>query len=105
MTVSEKIAGPEAHLRGEVKAQQRIPRMRTDKLRRVCEDFEGILLAQMLRAMRNTLPSGGIFPASVSTHVWESHFDGALGKALGAAGRLGIADLLYREIASSLTAD
>lgn len=83
-------------------ARQPVTRKDEVRLRQACADFEGILLTQMLRAMRNTLPRSGILPASVSTQVWESHFDATIGKVLGASGRLGIADLLYREIAGRI---
>jgi len=52
----------------------------------------------MLRAMRNTLPSGGILPASISRRVWESQFDAILGEALGKTGSLGLAQMLYEDV-------
>ncbi len=67
-------------------------------LREACQQFEGIFISAMLRAMRNTLPTGGILPASISRKVWESQFDAVLGDALGKTGSLGLAEMLYEDV-------
>lgn len=73
------------------------------RLREVCSEFEGILLTQMLRVMRQSLPEEGIFPSSPSTKVWESQYEAALGKVLGRSGSLGLGRLLYERLSQKAT--
>jgi len=94
--IQEQMAQLPAQL--NIKGPRRSSKSYDARLREACSEFEGILLTQMLRVMRQNLPEGGILPSSPSTKIWESQYEAALGKVLGRSGSLGIADLLYKDI-------
>ena len=71
------------------------------QLRQACQGFEGIFVAEMLRPMRNTVSGGGILPATTSMGIWQDQFNVALSQTVSKAEALGIAEMLYREIAEA----
>jgi len=64
----------------------------------IAREFEAILAAQMIAAMRQTVPSGGLLPASASTRMLEGAFDHELARSVTKRGDLGIARQLVHDI-------
>jgi murein DD-endopeptidase MepM/ murein hydrolase activator NlpD len=64
----------------------------------VAREFEAILAAQMIAAMRQTVPSGGLLPASASTRMLEGAFDHELARSITKRGDLGIARQLVHDL-------
>jgi murein DD-endopeptidase MepM/ murein hydrolase activator NlpD len=64
----------------------------------IAREFEAILAAQMIAAMRQTVPSGGLLPASASTRMLEGAFDHELARSVSKRGDLGIARQLVHDI-------
>ena len=94
--IGEKIQDQMAQLHTQlnIRGPRRSSESYDARLREVCSEFEGILLTQMLRVMRQSLPEEGIFPSSPSTKVWESQYEVALGRS----GSLGLGRLLYERL-------
>ncbi len=77
------------------------PRYRRE-LRRATEEFESLFLARLFRAMRETIPEGGVFEDGFERRTYEQMLDGEFSRAIAHARGLGIADMLYREFTASL---
>lgn len=71
------------------------------RLRQAAGDFEALLVGQLLKAMRASLPSSGLFPASGGRKIYEALMDEALARAVVQGRSLGLADLLVRELEKS----
>jgi flagellar protein FlgJ len=69
----------------------------------LAREFESVLLGQVLKEMRQTLESGGLF-GSDPGDVHGGLFDLMMGRYLAAAGGMGLADVLTRQMAGSLPA-
>ncbi|PID77956.1 MAG: hypothetical protein CSB21_02365 [Deltaproteobacteria bacterium] len=73
-----------------------------EKLEKACNDFEGIMIQQILKTMRKTVPEGGIFEKSHGIDIWESAYDEKL--SFSVSGRkkgMGLARFLYEELSSN----
>lgn len=71
-----------------------------DQMKEACQGFEAILLQQMIRKMRATVPEGGLVPKSAGTKILEEMMDEQLAQELAKTGSVGIADLLFQQITS-----
>ena len=70
-----------------------------EQLKKACEDFEGMMIHQMLKAMRKTVPDGGILEKSNGLEVWESFYDEKISfEASGKEKGTGLARFLYEEL-------
>jgi flagellar protein FlgJ len=65
--------------------------------RAAVREVEALFLAQLLRAMRRTVPDGGFLPRSPSRDVYEGMFDRAVAEAIGRGDPLGLAARLGDE--------
>lgn len=70
------------------------------RLRAACKDFEAIFLNEMMKAMRATVPEGGLLPRKLSQQIFEGMFDEEVARR--ASGGFGMAELLYEELARAL---
>lgn len=60
--------------------------------------FEEMFVAQMLKAMRQTVPESGESRAKV---LWREQFDAEIAKRIAEGGGIGLAPLLEKGIAST----
>ncbi|MBU3693782.1 MAG: hypothetical protein FGM40_03015 [Rhodocyclaceae bacterium] len=72
-------------------------------LKAVAQQFEAILLTQMLQQMHKPMMPGGLFD-SPEAQTWNSMVDQRMGEQLAKAGGIGIADALLRQIEASRAA-
>lgn len=72
------------------------------RLRHVAEEFEGILLAQMLKAMRGRTGEKGFLGMGHGEKIMRELFDEELGRALARSGGIGLARLLSGALASRI---
>lgn len=74
------------------------------RLRRACQDLEGVFLRHLFQAMRESVPSEGVTGDSSSEEMFTTMFDDAM--ADRAAGQLsrGLADALYQQLGRRLAA-
>ncbi|MDR2799969.1 MAG: peptidoglycan DD-metalloendopeptidase family protein [Desulfovibrio sp.] len=71
------------------------------KLRGACEGFEAVFLQKMWEQMRKTVPKEG-FLHSKDEETYQSLFDVELCKKMASAGGVGLADMLYEQLAQQL---
>ena len=71
---------------------------RQEKLRKACKDFEAIMLQQMLKTMRQSIPKGGLVDQSHASDLYRSMQDEELAKAMANGRGTGLADFLYKRI-------
>lgn len=71
------------------------------KLREACEGFESVFLQKMWEQMRTTVPKEG-YLHSREEQFWQSMFDQELAKKMSSAGGIGLADMLYDQLSSTL---
>lgn len=73
-------------------------RSRTEQLKRACQDFESIFVAYMLRTMRKTVPSSGLFGGGLGEAYFQDLFDEEVAKAISETGRLGTWKVLFQQL-------
>lgn len=69
-----------------------------DRLKQATRDFEAVFIQQMLKAMRDTVPDGGLLDAGRSEEMFTALLDEHV--ATNAADRAhgSLADALYRQL-------
>ncbi len=72
------------------------------KLHKACTDFEAIILRQMLKLMRDTVPKDGLFPQSHATEMYQGMHDAALADNLAQGKGMGFGDLLFRQLSGQI---
>ncbi|MBC8204805.1 rod-binding protein [bacterium] len=68
------------------------------KLLHVCQQFEAIFIRQMLKEMRKTIPKDGMFPESNERSFYTSMFDEKVADTVAENGRIGLADMLFKQM-------
>ncbi|MCX7817063.1 MAG: rod-binding protein [Syntrophales bacterium] len=72
------------------------------RLKRACADFEALLIYQMLKTMRRTVPRGGVFSQGVITDTWYMVMDQSIAESIAQRnGGLGIQNILYDHLVSN----
>jgi flagellar protein FlgJ len=94
MRINDQLAGPAfKQLPGTADTKKE------GKLKKACQDFEALLLNQMLEVMRKSVPKNGLFSGGHAEEVFQSMQDEELAKHLAKSGGLGFADRLYAQLA------
>lgn len=68
------------------------------RLREAARDFEALLITQMIQAMRQTVPDGGLLESDSARETYFGLLDVELGKQAAQTGGLGIAQMLERQL-------
>lgn len=69
------------------------------KLRKVCADFEAMLVFQMMKSMRQTIPQNGLFKPSQGRATFEMLLDQKLAEAVSRKGEgVGLQRALYDQL-------
>ncbi|MCR5176207.1 MAG: rod-binding protein [Anaerovibrio sp.] len=68
------------------------------KLRKACEGFEAMFMNIMYREMRNTVPENTLFGNSNADKILQDMLDTEMVNNMAAAGGVGLADVLYRQL-------
>lgn len=71
---------------------------RDSRLARTAEEFEALFVAQMLAPMFETIKTDGPFGGGGNERMYRSLMVQEYGKAIAAAGGIGIADSVQREM-------
>lgn len=69
-----------------------------EAVRRAAEDFEAVFLTQMLAPIFATIKTDALFGGGPSEDIYRSLLVEEYGKSIAAAGGIGIADQVQREI-------
>jgi peptidoglycan hydrolase FlgJ len=69
------------------------------KLKKACADFEAILVFQLLKTMRQTVPKNGLLKPSQGKETYEMMLDQKIADDLANKGQgLGLQKMLYNQI-------
>jgi Rod binding domain-containing protein len=70
-------------------------------LREACQGFEAVFIQIMWEEMRNNIPKAG-YLHSKDEQMYQSMFDHEFSKKMASAGGIGLADMLYDQLAQTL---
>jgi peptidoglycan hydrolase FlgJ len=73
------------------------PRSGADRVRQTAQEFEGVFLGYLMKAMRGSVPSGGLFREGADMQTYREFFDQEVGRSLARAGGIGLAQLILRD--------
>jgi len=68
-------------------------------LRESSREFETMYLMEMMKAMRKSIPEGGLFEKSMSTEIFQEMTDMETAKAATSGPGLGLATAIYNQMA------
>ena len=69
-----------------------------DKARAAAQDFEAVFLNTLLQPMFSATKADGPFGGGPGSEVWKSMLTDEYAKSFAAAGGIGIADHVYRQL-------
>ncbi|MBT8340788.1 MAG: hypothetical protein HKP58_04020 [Desulfatitalea sp.] len=72
------------------------------KLDQACKDFESLFINHMLSEMRKTVPQEGLFGGGQAERLYTSMLDSETAKAISSQRGIGLAPVLYRQMAGLL---
>lgn len=76
------------------------------KLMESCQEIEALFIHQMLRQMRASVPQGGLINESSATKIYQEMLDEEYSKLMAKSqNRMGIADVLYKQLKQNLSAE
>ena len=70
------------------------------KLKKACQDFEAIIIRQMLASMRQGLPKDGIMGNSYAQDMYQSMADDNLAQQMASKKGFGLADALFHQLST-----
>lgn len=68
-------------------------------LRESSREFEALLVMEMLKSMRKSVPDGGLFEKDTSTEIFRDMLDSETAKAVSKGKGLGIGEAMYNQMA------
>jgi peptidoglycan hydrolase FlgJ len=71
-------------------------------LRKSSQEFEALMLMEMLKSMRKSVPEGGLFEKDNATEIFRDMLDSETAKAASKGKGLGIADAMYKQMAKQI---
>ena len=74
------------------------------RLRQAAKDLEGVFVAELLKAMRETVPKDGILSGGMGEDIFTSMLDQHLAPQVGDGWQGGIGEALYRQLRGNLAA-
>ena len=67
------------------------------RLRETAQELEGVFLGMMMKAMRSTVASGGLFGGTGDNQTYREMFDSEIARGMARAGGIGLAELVVRD--------
>jgi len=74
-------------------------------LKRSCQDFEAIFIQSMFKAMRKSIPDGGLFERDTAHEIYRDMLDAEVATEISRQQGLGLADQMYRQMEKHLRPD
>ena len=68
------------------------------KLRKACQEMEGVFLNMLLKSMRSTIPKTELGGSTLQQATMQSMFDMETTRNMAAGGGTGLADMMYRNL-------
>lgn len=78
---------------------------RPEALLRQAQALEAVFYQQMLQAMRDAMPEGGVVETSMGERVFREMFDEQMARQAAARSDRGLAEALYRQLRRHLPPD
>jgi peptidoglycan hydrolase FlgJ len=72
------------------------------RLRQTARQLEGVFVEQLFKAMRETIPSGGLVDGGTGEEIFHSLLDAELSSAVPAQWNSPLGEALYRQLRASL---
>lgn len=69
-------------------------------LRKSSQEFETMLLTEMIKAMRQSVPDGGLFEKDTASETFTEMLDMETAKSATSGKGFGIADMMYKQMAN-----
>ncbi|MBU4001028.1 MAG: rod-binding protein [Proteobacteria bacterium] len=76
--------------------------MESEKLKKVCQAFESLFVAQVMKEMRATVPKNELFDGGQAEEIYTSMLDEKLSEEIATNGSLGLAKKLYESLSETL---
>jgi flagellar protein FlgJ len=96
--ISPNIASPDVRASAST-AGGTIDPEQEKKLKKACADFESMLVFQMLKTMRQTVPKNGLLKSTQGKETYEMMLDQKIADDLASKGQgLGLQKILYNQI-------
>lgn len=73
-----------------------------EQLRKAARDLEGVFVAELLKAMRETVPQDGLTNGGMGEEIFTGMLDQHLAPQMGDGWTGGIGDALYRQLRGAL---
>lgn len=73
-----------------------------EALKKSCQDFEAIFIQSMFKAMRKTVPDGGIFSRNTGNEMFQEMVDQEIATEIARHQSFGLADQMYRQLEKNL---
>ncbi|MDH4246617.1 MAG: rod-binding protein [Deltaproteobacteria bacterium] len=67
------------------------------RMREAAQEFESLMIEQMIREMRKNVPKSDLFGNSKGQEIFEEMLDGEYAKNMVDKGGIGLADMLVRQ--------
>ncbi|MEJ2031854.1 MAG: rod-binding protein [Deltaproteobacteria bacterium] len=77
-------------------------KLKDQKLRKACADFEAIMLRQLLATMRKSVPKSGLLDGGYAGNMYRSIRDEQLAHTLSQGKGVGFGEALYRQLSRQL---
>ena len=74
----------------------------SEKLKNVCQAFESLFLAQVMKEMRATVPKSELFDGGQAEEIYTSMLDEKFSEEISTNGSLGLAKKLYESLSKTL---
>lgn len=72
------------------------------ELKKACQNFEAIIVQQMLTAMRKSIPKSGLLDSGFSQDMYQSMYDESLAQEVTSNHGMGLADALFSQLSTSI---
>ena len=79
-----------------------VKRDNPEALKKTCQQFEAIFVQSMFKAMRDSVPEGGLLEKGNADDIFQSLFDQEVASAAARQNGVGIGDLLYQQLSRDI---
>lgn len=71
-------------------------------LKKVCQDFESIMLNMMYKQMKASIPKSGLLNEDSGKEIFDSMLDDKLMENASKSGTVGLADMMYKQLSKNM---
>lgn len=101
---SSQIPGNSA-LSAAISQTDRVDQKEMVKLKKAAQDFEAIIIGQLLQGMRKSFPESGLFGSSAGSDIYAGMFDQNIAGAIAGKGALPLSDILIKGLTHKQESD